>query len=97
MNAIPLWVQYLQALSTPALAIMAVLIGVMQWRTAHQRAVLDLFDRRMKVYGDLVAVTAEIVREGRAELQSLLSYSRSEAEARFLFGSEVSNYLEEMR
>ena len=43
-----MWVQYLQALSTPAIALLAVVIGVIQWRTAHQRAVFDLFDRRMK-------------------------------------------------
>jgi hypothetical protein len=31
-----------------------------QWRTAHQRAVLDLFDRRLEVFGDIEKAVAEV-------------------------------------
>jgi hypothetical protein len=55
MSNVPIWIQYLQALSTPAIALLAATIGVLQWRTAHQRAVLDLFDRRMENYDALNA------------------------------------------
>jgi hypothetical protein len=47
-NQLPLWVLYLQALSTPAIALLASVIGFFQWRTAHQRAVLDLFEKRCR-------------------------------------------------
>jgi hypothetical protein len=60
----PNWIQYLQALATPAVALLAIVIALLQWRTAHQRAVLDLFDRRMQAFDSLNAAVAEIMREG---------------------------------
>src|SRR5215510_5912444 len=33
-----------------AVAILGVLIAYFQWRTAHQRVVLDLFDRRLRIF-----------------------------------------------
>ena len=47
-----LCVQYSQALATPAIALLAIVVAVMQWRTAHQKVVLDLYPigpRRTKV------------------------------------------------
>jgi hypothetical protein len=38
----PYWIQVLQALATPTIAVLAAVIGLMQWRTAHQRAVLGM-------------------------------------------------------
>jgi len=72
MPNVPTWIQYLQALSTPAIALLAVTIGVLQWRTAHQRAVLDLFDRRMENYDALNAAIFEILREGKATTTNLV-------------------------
>ena len=93
----PVWIQYLQALSTPAIALLAVTIGVLQWRTAHQRAVLDLFDRRMENYNSLNAAISEIVREGRVNSASLMSFDRAASKARFLFGNDVTASLKETR
>ncbi|MBB2832304.1 UNVERIFIED_ORG: hypothetical protein GGD51_002433 [Rhizobium esperanzae] len=45
--------QTLAALLTPTIAVIAIIIAYMQWRTAHQKTVLDLFDRRMAVYDKL--------------------------------------------
>jgi hypothetical protein len=94
-NQIPMWALYLQALSAPVIALLAAVIGVIQWRTAHQRAVLDLFDRRMQNYDALNAAVAEIMREGNAALKALVPFSQAAARARFLFGGEVTAYLEE--
>jgi hypothetical protein len=49
LSQLTITVQKLQALSTPAIAFFAFVLGVAQWRTAHQRAVLDLFARRMEM------------------------------------------------
>lgn len=95
MNSqLPLWVSYLQALSTPAIAILAVVIGIMQWRTAHQRAVLDLFDRRMSVYTSLRRVISKVVTTGNATNEDTTNFLRARDGAEFLFGSEVNDYLE---
>src|SRR5260370_19959215 len=61
----PLWIQYSQALAAPAIALLAIVIAILQWRTAHQKVVLDLFERRMKVYSEIRAVIASIVSSGK--------------------------------
>lgn len=84
----------LQALGTPVIAALAIVIGVMQWRTAHQRAVLDLFDKRWTVLTELRAAVATILQEGRASIESTRLYATARDRAAFLFGPEVTEYLE---
>ena len=45
------WIDILQALLTPTIALIAVGIGLAQWWTARNRLKLDLFDTRWSVYG----------------------------------------------
>ena len=93
----PTWVQYLQALLTPAIALLALTIGIFQWRTAHQRAVLDLFDRRMQIFDELNKAVSEIVREGKADFRDVILFTQAASRARFLFGNEITSYLERIR
>jgi hypothetical protein len=90
----PLWVQYSQALATPAIALLAILIAILQWRTAHQKIVLDLFERRMKVYSEIRAVIASVVSSGKLPNERHFEFMRAIDGAKFLFGSNVTNYLE---
>ena len=62
-DQLPYWVHLLQALSTPAIALLALVIGGVQWRTSHQRAVLDLFEKRWQSYPEFRGVIVEVVRE----------------------------------
>lgn len=94
---LPTWLQYSQALLTPAIALLAVSIGLLQWRTAHLRAVLDLFDRRLEIFTSLNAEVAEVAREGRVEFKHIVSFARGLDLARFLFREEVTSYLEKIR
>jgi hypothetical protein len=91
---LPYWIQLLQALSTPAIGLTAIIIGVKQWRTAHQRAALDLFDRRWAAYEEIRSVIGEIVREGNVTAQTTLSFAGAINRAAFLFGPEVISQLE---
>jgi hypothetical protein len=97
MCNMPAWVQYLQALATPAIALLAIVIGVLQWVTARQRIVLDLFDRRMLVYEEINAVFSEVIREGNATMKVIFSFDRAAARAPHLFGNEVTKFLQETR
>jgi hypothetical protein len=92
----PLWVQYSQALTTPAIALLAIVVAIMQWRTAHQKAVLDLFERRMKVYSEIRAVIASVVSSGKLPNEKHFEYWRGADGAKFLFGSKVNAYLTEL-
>jgi hypothetical protein len=93
MNLLPFWLQVLQALSTPAFAMLALVVGVAQWRTSHQRAAFDLFDKRWRLYDEWRSVIGEVVREGTAPLLISNRYLRAIDQAEFLFGKEVYSYL----
>lgn len=92
----PLWVQYLQALLAPTIALAVSFIAYRQWRTAHSKIVLDLFEKRLEVYQkvrqavSVVNTTGKISRE--AEVNLLEAINASE----FLFGNDVRKYLDEM-
>ena len=92
----PLWVQYAQALTTPAIALLAIVIAILQWRTAHQKVVLDLFERRMKVYSEIRAVIASIVASGKLPNERHFEYLQAADGAKFLFGPKVNDYLTEL-
>jgi hypothetical protein len=91
---LPGWVQYLQALSTPALALLALAVAVGQWRLAHQRIVLDLFDRRMAKYEALRGAVAQVVTSGSARNEDSLAFARAANDVEFMFGPEVKAYVD---
>ena len=91
---LPYWLQVLQALSTPAIALLAAVIGVMQWRTAHQRAVLDLFQKRWDAYSEMRHIIGDVMREGHAPTETSLAFFRAANQAKFIFGTEVNAYLQ---
>lgn len=98
MNQIPLWVQVFTALLTPTIAIGVAAIGWLQWRTAHQRVLLDLFERRMAVYDAAAEAIRPITVHGSVRAQNsdfeLLKVMR---QAEMLFGKDVNDYLRELR
>jgi hypothetical protein len=64
MSQLPIYVQYLSAISTPIIALMVAMIAFAQWRTARQRMILDLFQRRMDLIDLVSRVASTIVIEG---------------------------------
>jgi hypothetical protein len=92
----PLWIQYSQALATPAIALLAIVIAVLQWRTAHQKIVMDLFERRMTVYSKIRGVIASTISSGKLPNEKHFEFMQASDGAKFLFGSKVNGYLEEL-
>lgn len=92
MPDLPAWVQVSQALVVPSIAAAVAVIGFLQWRTAHQKVLLDLFERRMKVYEAVNdAISDALTVEGKMVLFNAgVSLRRAQTEAGFLFGKEVS-------
>jgi len=94
---LPYWILALQALSTPAIAFLAAVIGGMQWYTAHRRIVLDLYDRRIQVYSAVRAVVGKIISSGGATDLTLFEFDKGIDRASFLFDSDVTRYLKKLR
>lgn len=96
-SELPNWVQWLQALSVPSIALFAAIIGWLQWLTANRKVVVDLFDRRLTAYSEIRSAVALINRTGQVDFETELQFWRAIDSARFLFGREVWDYLDNLR
>jgi len=73
-------------------------IAYLQWRTAQQKAALDLFDKRFKIYEtvkncvDQVGTNPEDFGNERQK-----EFLKAKTKAYFFFGNEVNDYLERLR
>ena len=90
------WLQYVNAFSTLAIGVLAAVIGIAQWRTSHQRAVLDLFDKRMAIFNKLSVVVSKVVSLGSVSHQDEMDFAQAIREVDFLFGPQVKRYLDDL-
>jgi hypothetical protein len=95
MSQLPVGVQYLTAFSTPIIALMVAAIAFAQWRTARQRMILDLFQRRMDLIDLVSRIATTIVIEGARRIEDVDGFLRATRGDKFLFGPEVASYLSE--
>lgn len=94
VNQFPVWASYVQVFSTLAIALMAIVIGVLQWRTAQQRAAFELFELRMASFDAIRSVISEVVRSGSVKNETSTDFVRARDKVDFLFGIEVGKYLD---
>jgi hypothetical protein len=81
---------------TAVIAALVAFIALLQWKTARDKVLLDLFDKRYAIYEDLRIVMSEYDRRGTLELEKIFGkFGRAQARAKFLFGEEVNAYLEQ--
>src|SRR5258708_33289204 len=90
----PTWITIFQALATPAIALLAVAIGGVQWWTARQRLVFDLFEKRFQVFLDVRRIASEALQLGK--LNDYGEMNEIVARARYLFGDDVFDKIKEM-
>lgn len=87
--------QTTQAFATVSIAILAVVIAFMQWWTARQKLVLDLFDKRFQVFLDARRIASEVIQLGKAQQPGAIN--EVIARSRFLFGDDVNTVLSQLR
>ena len=87
--------QWLVAAITSALV---ALVGILQWRTAQQKAVHELYNDRFRIYEvvkncvDQVRINPENFDNERQK-----EFLKAKNEAYFFFGADVQDYLERLR
>jgi hypothetical protein len=72
-------------------------IGYLQWRTAQQKAVLDLFDKRFKIYETVKNCVDQVGRNPLYFSEREKEFLKAVNEAYFLFGDDLHGYLETLR
>ena len=71
-------------------------IAYQQWQANTFKLRMDLYDRRLRLYQEVNKIVGIIVRDANVELPDLWAFVASTAEADFLFGPEIREYLEEI-
>ena len=71
-------------------------VAFLQWRTAHQKVVLDLFEKRLKVYNQARTAVSRVVTSGQVKPDSNIELGEAAEGATFLFGADVHEYLESL-
>lgn len=89
----PLWISLTQLAATTVLGAAVAYIAYRQWKTARERGVLDLFEKRWESYEVIRGVIAEINRHGACPTPTSITYLRAIEKAEFLFGDDVNKYL----
>src|SRR5688500_12312354 len=78
---------------TFVVSVLVLAVSYSQWRTANQKVVIDLFDRRKEVYSKLEAPIIQIIRHGTATQEDYRNFVNAQLEAQFLFGKDIAAYL----
>src|SRR6185437_13881276 len=87
------WIDVLQALLTPTIALAAVGIGLAQWWIARNKLKLDLFDRRWGVYIAARDLLSEIFTHGKSSDEAERRLLQGIRGVRWLFDERVEAYL----
>jgi len=92
----PIIAEFLKQAMTPLIAIIATYIAYQQWNTNKQKLILDRYDRRLKVYEEVVQILSIIIQTARPNFEDLIKFRRAVSEADFLFGPEIMQYIDEI-
>jgi hypothetical protein len=84
----------LTSLLTPIIAGVVAYIAYQQHKTNRDKLMLDLYDRRLKVFEGLQVLLSVIFREGKCTDQERYEFLRATVEGSFLFDKDIANYLD---
>jgi hypothetical protein len=84
--------------ATTVISLLVLVVAFMQWRTAHQKTVMDLFDRRMKVLLDFTeALDLYLSSDGNLSGTNVRRrLEKIQSDSQFLFGAEISLFIGEV-
>lgn len=83
----------MNTVATSIISALVLVVAFMQWRTAHSKVMLDLFDRRMNTYRKARKSVGLVVTSGRSTHESELQILEAIDDALFVFGDDVRDYL----
>lgn len=90
------WIDILQALSTPAIAIAGVLIAIGQWKINKTRLRHELFEKRYTIYKVASNYLSSIVRHGEPLPEEQNKFIQGIQGANFIFDDDVRAILDDI-
>ena len=89
-------IDFFKGLLTPIIGGVTVYIACQQWKTNHLRLKLETYDRRIRVYEQVKDILRSLNNNPQSDMANLVTFSQSVSQADFLFGREISEYIEEI-
>lgn len=89
-------VAVLNALLTPLIAIIATYIAWQQWKGNQLKLKMERYERRLRVYQEVVKMLKKCANGEIREFSVIIDFGASTAEADFLFGPEIRQYIDEI-
>jgi hypothetical protein len=87
-------VQWIVAAGT---TIFVATVGYFQWRTAQQKAVLDLFERRHQIFEIVRSTVGTMMTNSHQfDQQKEIEFSKTMERAYFFFGDDIRAYLDQL-
>ena len=96
MTAFEQILRMLSYIATPIIAVAAVRIAWEQTKINRQKLILDRYDRRLRIYEEVKRLLSIITRDANIGIEDLLKFRVATSEADFLFGSDVTAYIDEL-
>lgn len=90
------WIDVLQALLTPLIAVIAAYVAWQQWSTNRSRLKHELFDRRYELYAHAHNVLFYVSSRDIAPAEALSDYRQTLHKSDFLLDKSLSSLLSEI-
>ncbi len=71
-------------------------IGWQQWKTNKQRLKLEQYDRRLRIYNEIVKFLSGVLSKGKAHVDDLVDFRAAVSESDFLFEEEITDYINDI-
>jgi hypothetical protein len=85
-----------QGLLTPVIGIVTTYIAWQQWKTNQNKLNLDRYEKRLQVYKEVIRYISVGIRDATYENDELMTFRSKVSEADFLFGEDVSKYIDDL-
>jgi hypothetical protein len=86
----------IQSVLTIVIAASVAYIALRQWLTARDKLRLDLYDRRLLIYREVVEYLSLMMQSHEIKTEDLGKFRAATSEADFLFDPEISKYIDEV-
>ncbi len=85
-----------KGLLTPLIALVAVYIAWQQWRTNQLKVTLDRYDRRFRIYEEVVQFLRIVVKNATVATNDIVNFRNATSEADFFLAPKSPNIIDEI-
>ena len=89
------WIEVLQGLLTPVIAVITVYIAYMQHKLDKRKHIHDLFELRREIYNKIVGFIAEVLRKS-VKGERIDEFYRETKYANFIFDKNINDYVDDV-